>query len=109
MKEFISLTNSSNDLKRFTFTYKESNGHIKKINFGSKTGSTYIDHHDKYKRKNYLNRHKALGEDWTSINAGSLSALILWGKSIDLYENLINYLNKFNILHDFNNNNDDNY
>ena len=107
MKEFISLEKSTKPLKRFTFTYKESNGKIKKINFGSKTGSTYIDHNDKYKRKNYLNRHKALNENWSEINAGSLSALILWGKSTDLYENLITFLNKFNILHDFNNVNDD--
>lgn len=106
MKEFISLEKSPNHLKRFIFIYKEIDGTIKKINFGSKTGSTYIDHHDQYKRKNYLNRHKALGEDWTKINAGSLSKYLLWGKSINIYENLINYLNKFNILHNFNNEND---
>lgn len=108
MKIFISLDKSPRHLKKYVFTYKESNGKIKKIHFGSKSSSTYLDHHDKIKRDNYLNRHR-VNEDWSEINAGSLSALILWGPSISLYENLINYLNRFSIYHDFNNENDNDY
>lgn len=100
MKQFISLEKSKKPLKKFVFTYKEDNGKIKQIHFGSKGSKTFNDHNDKTKRDNYLRRHK-VNEDWTKINPGSLSAFILWGPSIDLYENLINYLNKFNILHDF--------
>jgi hypothetical protein len=68
----------------------------KKINFGSSVGSTYIDHGDEVKRTNYLKRHK-VNEDWTKINAGSLSALILWGDSKDINVNIANYKNKFGL------------
>jgi len=100
MKQFISLEKSDKPLKKFVFTYKEDNGKIRKLNFGFKGSKTFNDHNDETKRLNYLKRHR-VNEDWTKINAGSLSAFILWGPSRDLYENLINYLNKFNILHDF--------
>jgi hypothetical protein len=66
------------------------------ILFGSKNSSTYLDHKDKTKRTNYLNRHK-VREDWTKVNPGSLSALILWGDSTNLNTNLNQYLKKFNI------------
>jgi hypothetical protein len=68
----------------------------RKINFGSSVGSTYIDHGDEVKRTNYLKRHK-VNEDWTKINAGSLSALILWGPSKDINVNIANYKNKFGL------------
>jgi len=41
--------------KRFYVVYDG-----KKINFGSKTGSTYIDHHDDIKRKNWFARHSKI-------------------------------------------------
>ena len=106
MKQFIKLEKSTRPLKKYVFVYKDDDGTIKSINFGSKDSKTYIDHHDKIKRDNYLKRHR-VNENWNKINAGSLSALILWGSSIDLFENLIKYLNKFSILHDFSNENDD--
>jgi len=65
------------------FIFRDDNK-IKKIHFGSRNSKIYLDHHDKLKRNNYLKRHKALGEDWNAINAGSLSAFILRGDSTDL-------------------------
>ena len=97
MKEFIKLVNSDKPLKKYIFIYKEDNGKIKKIHFGSKGSSTYLDNHDKIKRDNYLKRHK-INEDWTKINPGSLSAFILWGDNIDLNKNLNNYLKRFKFL-----------
>ena len=96
MKQFIKLDNSERALKKYVFIYKDGDK-VKKIHFGSKGSTTYLDNHDKFKRDAYLKRHKALGENWNKINAGSLSAFILWGDSIDLRENLYNYLNRFNI------------
>jgi hypothetical protein len=98
MKQFIKLDISNRPLKKYVFIYKDGDK-IKKINFGSRGSSTYLDHHDKIKRANYLKRHRLGGEDWKSINAGSLSAMILWGDSTDLKTNLYNYLNDFSILH----------
>jgi hypothetical protein len=40
-----------------------------------------------------------MNEDWDNVNAGSLSAYLLWGRSTDLDKNLKAYLNKFNIEH----------
>lgn len=68
----------------------------RKINFGSAVGSTYIDHGDEVKRTNYLKRHK-VNEDWTKVNAGSLSKFILWGDSPDINVNIANYKKKFRL------------
>lgn len=91
--KFISLEKSNKPNKKLVIKFSEPN---LTIHFGSKNSSTFLDHHDKVKRSNYLKRHK-VNEDWNQINAGSLSAYILWGDSSDMYANLINYLNKFNI------------
>ena len=90
---FISLEKSNKPNKKLVITFSEPN---LTIHFGSKNSSTFLDHHDKVKRSNYLKRHK-VNEDWNQINAGSLSAYILWGDSSDMYANLISYLDKFNI------------
>lgn len=68
----------------------------KLIHFGSDVGSTYIDHKDKQKRENYIARHK-VREDWSKINAGSLSRYLLWGDSTSLDENIKQYKKKFNL------------
>ena len=90
---FISLEKSNKPNKKLVIKFSDPD---LTIHFGSKYSSTYLDHHDKVKRSNYLKRHK-VNENWNQINAGSLSAYILWGPSTDLYENLFNYLDKFNI------------
>jgi len=90
---FISLEKSNKPDKKLVIKFSDPN---LTIHFGSKNSSTFLDHHDKLKRSNYLKRHK-VNEDWNQVNAGSLSAYILWGDSTDMYANLINYLDKFNI------------
>ena len=91
--KFISLKKSNKPNKKLVIIFSEPD---LTIHFGSKNSSTFLDHHDKVKRSNYLKRHK-VNENWNKINAGSLSAYILWGPSTDLNTNLINYLDKFNI------------
>jgi len=90
---FISLEKSNKPNKKLVIKFSEPN---LTIHFGSKNSSTFLDHHDKLKRSNYLKRHR-VNEDWNQVNAGSLSAYILWGDSSDMYANLIKYLDKFNI------------
>ena len=90
---FISLEKSNKPNKKLVIKFSEPN---LTIHFGSKNSSTFLDHHDKIKRSNYLKRHR-VNEDWNQVNAGSLSAYILWGDSSEMYSNLINYLDKFNI------------
>ena len=91
--KFISLEKSNKPNKKLVIKFSEPE---LTIHFGSKNSSTFLDHHDKTKRTNYLKRHK-VNENWDQVNAGSLSAYILWGDSSDMYANLINYLDKFNI------------
>jgi len=91
--KFISLTNSN--IKNKKLKIKFSNPE-KTIHFGFKGSLTYTNGATKLQRENYLKRHK-VRENWNKINAGSLSALILWGNSRDIQKNLNDYLKKFNI------------
>ena len=91
--KFISLEKSNKPGKKFVIKFSEP---TLTIHFGSKNSSTYLDHHDKHKRSNYLKRH-IVNEDWENVNAGSLAAHLLWGHTTDLKTNLLNYLNKFEI------------
>lgn len=90
---FVSLSKSPNPDKKLVIKFAEPS---LTIHFGSKNSSTYLDHHDKHKRENYLKRH-SVNENWNEVNAGSLSAYILWGRTTDLNKNLKYYLKKFNI------------
>jgi len=91
--KFVSLKPSSRPNKRYVISFSEPK---KTIHFGAKNGSTYIDHKDKIKRYNYLKRH-IVNENWSEINPGSLSSIILWGNSTNINDNLNEYLRKFKI------------
>ena len=90
---FIHLANIGN---KYLFFLVEMVFH-----FGLKDGQTYIDHQDKQKRAAYSARHlgnkteKRLIEN--KIPSPSLfSHDLLWGKSTDLFENLIDLQKAFN-------------
>ena len=91
--EFISLDKSKRDGKRYVIVFDNPK---RTIHFGSDVGTTYIDEGDKEKRENYIARHK-VNEDWSKVNAGSLSRYLLWGKSKNINRNLRDYLERFNI------------
>jgi len=76
----------ANSPKKFVATFCECKGptkcqpeNRKKIAFGAKGSTTYIDGATDKTKENYLKRH-AVNEDWTKINPGSLSRFILWSK-----------------------------
>ena len=91
--KFESLRISPREHKRFVISFSNPK---KTIHFGQLGGSTYIEHKDKIKRANYLKRHQ-VREDWDNVNAGSLSAFILWGPTTSITENLVKYLEHFGI------------
>ena len=91
--KFISLEKSNKPNKKLVIKFSDP---TLTIHFGSKNSLTYLDHHDKHKRNNYLKRH-IVNEDWENVNARSLAAHLLWGHTTDLKTNLLNYLNKFEI------------
>ena len=90
---FVKPVNSARKGKRPVAKFEDPK---KTIHFGSEKGSTYIDHHDKIKRENYLKRHE-VNENWNKVNSGSLSAFLLWGKSTNLESNLIRYVKNFDL------------
>jgi len=68
----------------------------KTIHFGSKEGSTYIDHQDPIKRENYIARHR-VNEDWTDpMKPSTLSRFILWERP-NLQSAIRNFRDKFNV------------
>jgi hypothetical protein len=69
----------------------------RKYDFGLRTRSTYIDHHDTIKRKNYWARHYANSTEKELISnlipsPALLSAIILWGPYTNIQQN-VNFLN----------------
>ena len=62
--------------KRFQATFSDG----KKTKFGQIGGSTYIDHKDEIKRKNYISRHKQDLKTNDPQRAGYLSLFLLWNK-----------------------------
>jgi len=91
----LNITKSNSKNKRLKAIITDKTGQKQTIQFGAKNGSTYIDHEDKNKRKNYIKRHKALGENWNKMNAGSLSRFILWGDSPNIEKNISAYKKRF--------------
>lgn len=91
---FESLKPSTKKDKKYMIIFTEPD---KTVHFGSKNSKTYLDHKDKTKRTNYINRHK-VNEDWNDpLSAGALSLYLLWGASTNLNKNLHYYLQKFKI------------
>ena len=87
----MKLEASNKEGKRFMVIINNKTYH-----FGQKDGSTYIDHGNKIKRTAYIKRHK-VNEDWTKVNAGSLSRYLLWGDSTNIKNNIKDYIKRFNL------------
>jgi hypothetical protein len=83
----LSVTKSDKPEKKLKATFckcekknecKGSNHKV--VHFGQKGSSTYPDHKDDEKKKNYLSRHKE-NESWNEpTTPGALSRWILWNK-----------------------------
>ena len=81
----LSIKPSPRQDKRFRATYcmceiknacKGTNH--KEVDFGQKGGSTFIDHKDEEKKKNYLARHR-VNENWNDpLTPGALARWLLW-------------------------------
>jgi hypothetical protein len=99
----LNIRPSSKKEKRLTATFclcKEKNSckgsNLKEVHFGLKGGSTYIDHKDDDKKKNYIARHK-VNEDWTNpLTSGSLAKNLLWNKKT-LTESIADFKKRFKL------------
>jgi len=91
----MEIKNSTRKQKRFMAVF--DNG--KKIHFGLKGGSTYIDHKDKTKRKNYRARHDVNEKKFydNPYKPATLSRFILWGEQTDLKKAIKDFEKKFKV------------
>ena len=99
MISLIGIYPSTTKNKKLVALFDLGNNKIKRVNFGSKKSSTYLDHNDPIKRENYIKRHTALGtEDFNDpLTAGSLSMFILWGPYTELEMNITNFKHMFKL------------
>lgn len=89
------LEKSDKETKRFVATFKNGEG-IKRVYFGSPSGSTFIDNFDRQKKENYIKRHSKLNENWLDpYTPGALSRWLLW-EDANLFVAIQNYKKKFN-------------
>tara|TARA_R110001592_G_scaffold1469_1_gene8779 strand:- start:821 stop:1108 length:288 start_codon:yes stop_codon:yes gene_type:complete len=94
--KLIKVETSSVKNKRLVAIF--SNGSKKKkVNFGLRGGSTYLDNKDKKKRSAYRARHKVDLKTKDPMRAGYLSYYLLWGDSTSLEVNIKDYKKKFNL------------
>jgi len=94
----IDIKPSTKTNKRFQATILQHNGIEKKIDFGLKDGTTFIDGRTNNERLAYLKRHLANKTEKKLIenlipSASLLSATLLWGKHKSLSKN-VHELNK---------------
>lgn len=68
---------SKNKHKRFFVVYNN-----KKINFGSKTGSTFFDNNDEIKRKNWYARHSKITDKNSELVIYKKSSPSYWSANI---------------------------
>jgi hypothetical protein len=102
--KLLSIKPSERPTKKYVATFCTCEGPTKccdtdrkKVNFGAKGSSTYLDHKDEAKRKAYIARHK-VNEDFDKpMTAGSLSKNLLWGPTTSLRENIALFKKKFNL------------
>jgi hypothetical protein len=94
--KLLKVERSSNKLKKYMATFDLGNK-TKKVHFGSKGSSTFLDHKDDKKKAAYLARHK-VNENWSDpLTAGSLSMNLLWGSTTSLEQNIKVFKKKFNL------------
>jgi len=102
MIEILELVLSPKSNKRFRIVVNED-GLVRSYDFGAKNGNTYLDHEDKKKRSAYWARHLANPTEYERItnlvpSAALFAFRLLWGKSTDLIENVVELQKDFNRL-----------
>ena len=91
----MKVEKSNRKTKRYVAIFNDG----ERIHFGFKGGSTYLDHKDKTKRKNYIARHEVLEKKFYNDprRPATLSRFILWGDATNLNQAIKDYKKKFNL------------
>ena len=101
--KLLSIKPSDRPAKKYVATFCMCEGETKccdkdrkKVNFGAKGSSTYLDHHDEKKRKAYIARHEPRENFNNPMTAGSLARFILWNKT-SLADSIRDFKKRFNL------------
>jgi len=101
--KLLSIKPSERPTKKYVATFCMCKGETKccdterkKVNFGSRGSSTFLDHKDEKKRQAYVARHRVNENFNDPISAGSLSRYILWNKTT-LSASIADFKKRFNL------------
>ena len=101
--KLLSIKPSERPTKKYVATFCTCEGPTKccdndrkKVNFGSRGSSTYLDHKDEKKRLAYVARHRVNENFNDPLTAGSLSRYILWNKTT-LSASIADFKKRFNL------------
>jgi hypothetical protein len=102
--KLLSIKPSERPTKKYVATFCMCKGETKccdtdrkKVHFGAKNSSTFLDHGDEKKRLAYVARHKVNENFNDPLSAGSLAKNLLWGPTTSLRENIALFKKKFNL------------
>jgi len=101
--KLLSIKPSERPSKKYVATFCMCEGATKccdterkKVNFGSRGSSTFLDHKDEKKRQAYVARHRVNENFNDPLTAGSLSRYILWNKTT-LSASIADFKKRFNL------------
>ena len=102
--KLLSIKPSERATKKYVATFCLCDGETKccdkerkRVHFGSRGSSTYLDNKNEDTRKAYIARHQVREDFNNPLTAGSLSFHLLWGKTTSLRENIALFKKKFNL------------
>lgn len=101
--KLLSIKPSDKPTKKYVATFCLCDGETKccdkerkRVQFGQKGSSTYIDHKDDKKKDAYIARHKVNENFNNPLSSGSLSRYILWNKTT-LSASIADFKKRFNL------------
>jgi hypothetical protein len=102
--KLLSIKPSEKATKKYVATFCTCDGptkccdtNRKKVNFGARGSSTFLDHKDEKKRLAYVARHRVNENFNDPLSAGSLAKNLLWGPTTSLRENIKLFKKRFNL------------
>ena len=101
--KLLSIKPSERATKKYVATFCLCDGETKccdkerkRVHFGQKGSSTYIDHKDDKKKDAYIARHKVNENFNNPLSSGSLSRYILWNRTT-LSASIADFKKRFNL------------
>jgi len=95
--KLLSVKKSTKPGKKWDFTFKGNSKRTFTRSVGNSTRNNYTLHHNKTRRKHYLQRHAKNLNTGDPTRPGYISYYVLWGNSTSFEDNLKAYKKKFNL------------